>query len=90
MEGYWIKVLQGSGIIKEHIGADDEALMKCIEDISVIDEEDCDNFTIVFTFGENEFISNKELVKKFFIKSDAPTSCESTKIEWKGKNMTTK
>jgi len=90
IEGYWQKVLSNAGLVKEHIGADDEALMKSIENISVIDEEGTDNFTIVFDLADNEFITNKQLTKKFFIKKDAPTKSDGTKIEWKGKNLCVK
>ena len=41
----------------------------------------------MFDFAENEFINNKQLTKKFYIKKDAPTKAESTVIEWKGRNL---
>lgn len=90
IEGYWQKVLSNAGLVKEHIGADDEALMKSIENITVIDEEGTDNFTIVFDFADNEFMTNKQLTKKFYIKKDVPTKSDGTKIEWKGKNLCVK
>ena len=65
-------------------------MLKCIEDITVVDEEGTDNFTIVFDFAENEFITNKQLTKKFYIKKDVPTKAEASKIEWKGRNLTVK
>jgi hypothetical protein len=64
--------------------------MKAIENISVVDEEGTDNFTIVFDVAENEFITNKQLTKKFYIKKDAPTKAEASVIEWKGRNLTVK
>ena len=39
-------------------------------------------YRIKLTFDENPFLSNKELVKEFFLGSAEPTST-STKIEWK-------
>jgi hypothetical protein len=53
IEGYWSKVLSNAGLIKEHIGTNDETLMKSIENINVIDEEGTDNFTIVFDIADN-------------------------------------
>ena len=82
--------MSNAGLVKEHIGADDEALMKSIENITVIDEEGTDNFTIVFDFADNEFMTNKQLTKKFYIKKDVPTKSDGTKIEWKGKNLCVK
>lgn len=64
--------------------------MKSIENIHVVDEEGTDNFTIVFEMSENEFINNKELTKKFYLKNDEPVKCEGSTIEWKGKNLTMK
>lgn len=46
-------MLNGSGIIKETIGKDDEPLLKAIENIHVVDEEGTDNFTIIFGIREN-------------------------------------
>jgi hypothetical protein len=34
----------------------------------------------VFDFAENEFINNKQLTKKFYIKKDAPTKADGTQI----------
>lgn len=90
IQGYWHKVLTNAALVKENIGAEDEALMKSIENITVIDEEGTDNFTIVFDFADNEFITNKQLTKKFYIKKDAPIKSDGTKIEWKGKNLCVK
>jgi nucleosome assembly protein 1-like 1 len=56
----------------------------------VVDEEGTDNFTIVFDFAPNELISNKQLTKKYYVQNDHPVKCESTTIEWKGKNLTIK
>ena len=38
-------------MLKEHMGKDDEQLLKYLEKIHVVDEEGCDNFTIIFSFG---------------------------------------
>lgn len=67
---YWLKVLTNSNLIKQQIGTDDEPLLKAIDNISVVDEEGTDNFTIVFDFADNDIITNKQLTKKFFLKND--------------------
>ena len=87
---YWFKVLQSSGVINKEIGPEDEPLLKCINNIRVVDEEGTDNFTILFEMGENEYIKNTVLTKKFYLKNDEPVKCESEPIEWKGKNLTMK
>ena len=48
-----MKVLKNSGVINKEIGNEDEALMKYIENIHVVDEEGTDNFTIVFEMSDN-------------------------------------
>lgn len=85
-----MKVLGNSNLIKQQIGPDDEPLLKAIENISVVDEEGTDNFTIVFDFAENELINNKQLTKKFYLKNDEAVKTEASVIEWKGKNLTVK
>ena len=82
--------MSNAGLVKDHIGTDDEPLLKAIENVTVVDEEGTDNFTIVFDFAENELITNKQLTKKFYIKKDSPTKSDGTKIEWKGKNLCVK
>ena len=67
---YWFKVLSNSQVVKQSIGADDESLLKAIENIYVVDEEGTDNFTIFFDFADNDIISNKQLTKKFYLKND--------------------
>ncbi len=62
------------------MGKEDENLLKAIENIHVIDEEGTDNFTIVFTFGQNNYIKNKELTKKFILQDSAPVKSEATVI----------
>jgi nucleosome assembly protein 1-like 1 len=90
IEGYWCKALKGSGLISENLGKDDDALLNCIENIHVVDEEGSDNFTIIFNIRENEIIKNKELTKKFYLQNSAPVKSESSIIEWVGKNLTLK
>lgn len=87
---YWFKVLSNSHLIKDTIGTDDEPLLKAIENISIVDEEGTDNFTLVFDFAENDIIANKQLTKKFYLKNDEAVKTESSPIEWKGKNLTVK
>jgi len=56
----------------------------------VVDEEGTENFTIHFTFRENEYIKNLLLTKKYYIEKSVPIKCESTTVDWVGKNFTLK
>jgi hypothetical protein len=58
--------------------------------MSVVDEVGTDNFTIVFDFAPNDIINNQQLTKKYYVKNNIPIKCESSVIEWKGKNLTVK
>ena len=77
-------------MLKEHMGKDDEQLLKYLEKIHVVDEEGCDNFTIIFSFGQNQLIKNKELSIRFELKEESPIKTESSEIEWAHKNLTVK
>jgi nucleosome assembly protein 1-like 1 len=90
IDGYWSKCFSGSGMIKEQLGKDDESLLKCIDNIHVVDEEGTDNFTIIFSFKENEIIKNKELTKKFYLVNSAPIKSEASPIDWVARNLTLK
>ena len=77
-------------MVKESLGKEDDQLLKAISNIHVIDEEGTDNFTIVFTIGENNIIHNKELNIRFVLKETIPIKSEASVIEWVGKNLTLK
>lgn len=55
-------------MIKENMGKNDEELLKHLNKIYISDEEGTDNFTIYFTFDDNEVIKNKELTIRFELK----------------------
>ena len=72
------------------IGKDDDELLQSIENIHVVDEENSDNFTIVFTMAPNNIIKNTELTKKYYLERDIPVKCQSSPIQWVAKNLTVK
>ncbi|KAG9067874.1 hypothetical protein KI688_011465 [Linnemannia hyalina] len=52
------------------------------------DPKDARNYEIVFTFGDNEYFTNKELIKKVVLNGDEQTA-EKFTINWKeGKDVT--
>jgi nucleosome assembly protein 1-like 1 len=90
IEGYWLKCMNNAPMIKENMGKDDEQLLKFLNKIHVDDEEGCDNFTIVFSFDENEIIKNKELTIRFELKDSSPVKTIASEIEWVSRNLTMK
>lgn len=78
-------------MVKDTMGKDDEQLLKHLERMHVVDEaEGSDNFTIVFTFAENDIIENKELTIRFILVDSSPVGTEASVIVWKNKNLTVK
>jgi len=58
-------------------------------------EADSENYSLVFTFSENDYFTNTELRKRFIFpkgeEADRPEKTEGTEINWKsGKNVTVK
>ena len=50
IDGYWLKCMNNAPMIKENMGKDDEQLLKFLNKIHIDDEENSDNFTIIFSF----------------------------------------
>jgi hypothetical protein len=65
IEDYWMKLLQNSDIIGEHIEPDDEKALKHIVKIEASKTEDGTNLTVIFHFSENEWFNNKSIKKEF-------------------------
>lgn len=69
-------------------------MLKYLTKVELQLEKDNNNFTIVFTFSQNEYFTNTVLSKKFIFSEKAkeePVKSESTQIEWvEGKNITVK
>ena len=82
--------MNNAPMIKENMGKDDDQLLKYLNKIHIVDEEACDNFTIFFTFDDNEIIKNKQLTIRFELKDSSPVKTEASEIEWVSKNLTMK
>ncbi|KAF9288232.1 hypothetical protein BGZ68_000623 [Mortierella alpina] len=88
---FWSVVCQNHEAMGAMLSPDDLPILEHLTDIWVQhDTKDSRNYDITFTFSENPYFTDKELVKKITIKDDEPVST-STKIHWKeGKNVTLK
>ncbi|ODV92233.1 hypothetical protein CANCADRAFT_30461 [Tortispora caseinolytica NRRL Y-17796] len=92
---FWPMVLEQYGeAIEKHITPDDQELLETIESIEVErDDDDIRSFEIKFVFGNNEFLEQTEITKKFkaISKHGQDIKYESTPVEikWKtGKDLT--
>ncbi|KAF9929428.1 hypothetical protein FBU30_001566 [Linnemannia zychae] len=70
----------------------DEADIPIIDHLTDVwvkhDPKDARNYEIIFTFKENPYFTNKELIKKVVLKDDEQTAVDF-KIDWKeGKDVT--
>jgi len=69
--------------------------LKSLKKVELDISHDSRDFTIVFTFGENEYFTNTELRKKFVMpkgddEEDFPIKTIGTAIVWKDKKNITK
>jgi nucleosome assembly protein 1-like 1 len=95
IEGYWLKVMKGSMVMKQFIQERDEEALKSLKTIKFTPSHDSNtphDFTLIFTFGPNEYFENEVLEKHFQMKEEK--ECKKTTasdIKWKeGKNLTKK
>eukprot|EP00961_Rhodomonas_salina_P104013 1399950-Rhodomonas_salina.1 len=94
---FWLGAMQNCSMIAANITEKDEAILKSLTNITsqTLPEETGIGFKLTFHFKENEFFTNKELTKTYFMAdaSDDPVleNAEGTEIDWApGKNVTVK
>ena len=63
--GFWLRVLKNHSLTKLFIEERDEPLLMCLEVITVEREADSDNFSLVFRFSENDYMTNCVLSKRY-------------------------
>lgn len=73
VENFWGKAITNCRAIQEHLNPDgpndrDSEVLKHLTKVEVRYVENSDDFTLVFTFRENEYFTNTELTKKFYFK----------------------
>jgi len=95
LEGYWLKVMKGSMVMKQFIQERDEDALKSLKTIKFTPSHDANaphDFTLIFTFGPNEYFENEVLEKHFQMKEEKECKkTTATDLKWKeGKNLTKK
>ena len=79
---------------KVHVFENDYPILKHLLDVQLTLHEEDEGFELKFLFSENEWMTNTELVKNYFLEDEEaplPDKIESSAIEWKeGKNVTIK
>eukprot|EP00128_Syssomonas_multiformis_P003258 Colp12_sorted_trinity150504_noHs@27579 len=94
--GFWLTILTSHPSIGEMITDEDIPALEHLTDLTVAYGEAFEEFTLTFHFKENEFFSNKTLVKRYEVSPDlldekapALSGVDGSEIEWKaGKNLT--
>ena len=94
--GFWLTILTSHPSIGELVTEEDIPALEHLTDVTVTYGEAFEEFTLTFHFKENEFFSNKTLVKRYEVSPDlldekapALSGVDGSVIEWKaGKNLT--
>ncbi|KAF9435542.1 hypothetical protein BGZ76_006084 [Entomortierella beljakovae] len=92
---FWSTVFQLNGAMNQLLEEDDIPALNHLTDVWIKhDSKDPRVYDIVFTFSENPYFTNKELVKKLVVKGEGEEEepfCEKFEINWKdGKDLTKK
>ncbi len=90
---FWLKCFKNCDMIVPDLKEKDHDALKALKKIEYKPEEETDNFSLIFTFADNEFFTNDVLTKRFIIKDgdESPEVSTGTEIKWKeGKNLTKK
>jgi len=102
LKDFWVQALENLPPCAESIEEWDKPVLSYLRDITkeLIEAEDnsqpAKGFRLKFTFVENPYFTNLELVKEYFTKEESPFNTEitvssitATEIEWKaGKDVT--
>lgn len=90
--GFWYQCIANHPAIGTLLSEDDLGALEALTNISCEYNDDYSGFKLTFTFRENEYFTNTELVKSYSVSPDlleekapALTSVDGTKIEWKHK-----
>lgn len=100
---FWLTIFKNVDLLAEMVQDYDEPILKHLTDIQLKFHDEPMGFTLEFLFSENEFFTNKVLIKHYEMKcvpdKDDPFGfegpeifkCKGCSIDWKkGKNVTVK
>lgn len=89
---FWFQAFTNHPMITSLLNQGEE---DCLQSLTKVDVEEFadikSGYKLTFTFKENDFFTNKELVKEFNLTTAGEPDSKSTPIEWKeGKDLTKK
>ncbi|EFY91512.1 histone chaperone [Metarhizium acridum] len=92
---FWLSAMKNQTTLAEMITDRDEAALKHLTDIRM-EYLDKPGFRLIFEFAENEFFTNKSIIKTYFYQNESGYGgdfiydhAEGDKIEWRsGKDLT--
>eukprot|EP00602_Paraphysomonas_sp_CaronLab_P006793 CAMPEP_0185017852 /NCGR_PEP_ID=MMETSP1103-20130426/728_1 /TAXON_ID=36769 /ORGANISM="Paraphysomonas bandaiensis, Strain Caron Lab Isolate" /LENGTH=367 /DNA_ID=CAMNT_0027547445 /DNA_START=58 /DNA_END=1161 /DNA_ORIENTATION=+ len=89
---FWLQCMSNHPLLSQLISEEDHPALACLVDIRCEYNEDYSGFKLRFSFIDNDFFTNTELVKSYTVSPDllddkapALTSVEGTEIQWKPK-----
>ncbi|KAF9431275.1 hypothetical protein BGZ94_003590 [Podila epigama] len=86
---FWLTVFRNHMGLAQIIEEDDVPALEHLTDVWVkVNPKEVRTFDVIFTFSDNEYFTNKELIKKVIFKDDEQVA-EPFTINWKeGKDLT--
>lgn len=85
---FWLNALSNHKLFKDFITIEDVEVLKHLEDISYRKEKEGSNFTLIFTFGKNDYFTNEVLEKTYKINDELLIEeIVSTEINWLKRNI---
>lgn len=100
---FWLTVFKSTEIISDMIQPHDEPILKHLQDIKIVHDNNELAYTLIFEFSSNEYFKGTTLQKKYFLRTEIDKEepynyegpeiykCTGCEINWNpGKNVTVK
>ena len=91
---FWLKAMMNHEVLSEAVQEHDFGALACLQDVTMVTNENMDQYTLTFHFKENEWFENEVLVKTYkgidliTGEEEDEQGIEGTQVEWKeGKNL---
>ena len=89
VDGFWLNAMKNNAVVAAYVEPRDEELLRWLKDVRCVRDQNSENFTLVFEFGENQIIGNNLLEKAYVLASDSVIEkAIGTDITWLSENYT--
>eukprot|EP00879_Flechtneria_rotunda_P013449 GHRR01014042.1.p1 GENE.GHRR01014042.1~~GHRR01014042.1.p1 ORF type:complete len:227 (+),score=48.76 GHRR01014042.1:781-1461(+) len=81
--GFWKKVFMAHPAIRGIVSEADSDILDYLAELDIVESEDIKSgFSVKFTFAENPFFSNRELVRDIRFSEEGALQVTTTQIQW--------